>query len=80
MPRPAPLGVKISGTGRSVPQRRLDNQFFVDRLDTTDAWIRDTLKPLVDSLPGLRSVLGKDFGRSGDLSVDVVLQEQARGK
>lgn len=45
------------------------------RLAETEAWIRDTLKPLVDSLPGLRTVLGQDFGRSGDLSVAVPLQQ-----
>jgi len=40
MPKPPPLGVKISGTGRCLPPRVLNNQYFVDRLDTTDAWIR----------------------------------------
>ncbi|MFH1419750.1 MAG: beta-ketoacyl-ACP synthase III [Planctomycetota bacterium] len=35
------LGVKIAGTGRAVPARVLDNQFFVDRLDTTHAWIEE---------------------------------------
>ena len=38
---PKPLGVKISGSGRALPKRILTNQFFVDRLDTTDAWIRE---------------------------------------
>lgn len=41
MPKPPPLGVKISGTGRAVPDKILNNQYFVDRLDTTDAWIRE---------------------------------------
>lgn len=45
------------------------------RLEETDAWIRDVLKPAVDALPNVRSVLGRDFGRSGDLSVEGVLQE-----
>lgn len=45
------------------------------RLEETDAWIRDVLKPAVDGLPNVRSVLGRDFGRSGDLSVEGVLQE-----
>lgn len=36
-----PLGVKIIGTGHALPERVLDNQFFIDRLDTTDAWIRE---------------------------------------
>jgi 3-oxoacyl-[acyl-carrier-protein] synthase-3 len=36
-----PLGLKISGTGRKVPDRILNNQYFIDRLDTSDAWIRE---------------------------------------
>lgn len=45
------------------------------RLEETDLWIRDVLKPAVDALPKARSVLGRDFGRSGDLSIESVLQE-----
>jgi phage FluMu gp28-like protein len=47
------------------------------RIEETDRWIADVLKPAVDSLPNVRSVLGRDFGRSGDLSVEGVLQEIA---
>jgi 3-oxoacyl-[acyl-carrier-protein] synthase-3 len=36
-----PLGVKIRGTGRALPEKVLANQFFIDRLDTTDEWIRE---------------------------------------
>ncbi len=35
------LGVRISGTGRALPEKVLPNQFFIDRLDTTDEWIRE---------------------------------------
>lgn len=45
------------------------------RLEDTDRWIADVLKPVIDNLPNVRSVLGRDFGRSGDLSVEGVLQE-----
>jgi len=45
------------------------------RLEETDRWIEDVLKPAVDSLPNVRSVVGRDFGRSGDLSVEGVMQE-----
>lgn len=45
------------------------------RLQETDRWIADVLKPVVDNLPNVRSVLGRDFGRSGDLSVEGVVQE-----
>ena len=47
------------------------------RLEEADEWIRDVLKPAVDALPNVRSVLGRDFGRSGDLSVEGVNQEIA---
>ncbi len=36
---PKPLGVRIAGTGRAIPNRILDNQYFVDRLDTSHEWI-----------------------------------------
>lgn len=48
-----------------------------NRLAETDRWIADVLKPAVDSLPNVRSVLGRDFGRSGDLSIEGVAQEIA---
>ena len=53
------------------PEYTLDDK----RLEETDRWIADVLKPAVDSLPNVRSVLGRDFGRSGDLSIEGVLQE-----
>ena len=34
------LPVRFCGTGAYVPEEVLDNQYFVDRLDTTDEWIR----------------------------------------
>lgn len=49
-----------------------------DRIDETDAWIRDNLKPIIDSMPNTqRSIYGQDFGRSGDLSVTWVMQEDS---
>jgi phage FluMu gp28-like protein len=48
-----------------------------NRLAETDRWIADVLKPAVDALPNVRSVLGRDFGRSGDLSIEGVAQEIA---
>lgn len=36
-----PLRVRISGTGRALPDKVLSNQFFIDNLDTTDEWIRE---------------------------------------
>lgn len=50
------------------------------RLDQARAWIADNLKPLIDSLPRLRTVFGLDFGRSGDLSYISALQDQSAGK
>ncbi len=37
---PEPLGLRIAGTGRAVPERVLTNQYFAERMDTTDDWIR----------------------------------------
>ncbi|MDY6979209.1 MAG: terminase family protein [Pseudomonadota bacterium] len=46
-----------------------------------DKWIRDVLKPVIDNLPtDRRSVFGQDFGRSGDLSVNWILQEAGPGQ
>lgn len=50
------------------------------RLAEADVWIKDVLQPAIDALPNDRSVLGRDFGRSGDLSVEGVLQEVGYGK
>lgn len=45
------------------------------RLAVTQRWIEEVLAPLVRALPTwLRSVLGQDFGRSGDLSTIVIGQ------
>ena len=38
---PKPIGVRIAGTGSVVPDHVLTNQYFVERLDTTDEWIRE---------------------------------------
>ena len=48
-----------------------------ERLVKTDDWLIEHLLPVLSALPGLRSVYGQDFGRSGDLSVIWVLQQQA---
>ena len=50
-----------------------------NRLLETNAWLADVLKPVVDSMPAARSVLGQDFGRTGDLSYASVLQETGPG-
>lgn len=47
------------------------------RQEEAAIWIADILQPVIDNLPGKRSVLGQDFGRSGDLSVIWVLQQEA---
>lgn len=54
-------------------------EFVLDanREAVTDAWLAETVIPVLDGLPGQRSVYGQDFGRDGDLSVIVVLQEDA---
>lgn len=49
------------------------------RLAEAERWIADVLKPVVDAMPNVRSVLGQDFGRDGDLSYASVLQDQGGG-
>lgn len=38
---PSPLPLRILGTGSSLPPRVRGNDWFIDNLDTTDAWIRE---------------------------------------
>lgn len=38
---PDPLGMRIAGTGSFLPERVLTNEYFEQRLDTTDKWIRE---------------------------------------
>lgn len=49
-----------------------------NRISEAKNWIADVLKPVLDSIKGTgRTVLGQDFGRSGDLSVIWVLQQES---
>ncbi|MFO0972801.1 MAG: beta-ketoacyl-ACP synthase III [Phycisphaerae bacterium] len=43
MPEPLSrlMPLEICGTGSALPSRVLGNDWFIDRLDTTDAWIRE---------------------------------------
>lgn len=48
-----------------------------ERFSDTQEWLEKNLKPLLDALPsGAQSYLGRDFGRSGDLSIDYPLIQQ----
>ncbi|TYF11438.1 hypothetical protein DJ481_24575, partial [Enterobacter hormaechei] len=47
------------------------------RWSETQEWLDTHLKPLLEALPAdARSFLGRDFGRSGDLSVDYPLLQE----
>lgn len=47
------------------------------RFHETQDWLDEHLKPLLEALPAdARSFLGRDFGRSGDLSVDYPLLQE----
>ncbi|HHV9426441.1 TPA: hypothetical protein ACUQ36_001481 [Escherichia coli] len=47
------------------------------RFRETQDWLDEYLKPLLEALPtDARSFLGRDFGRSGDLSVDYPLLQE----
>jgi phage FluMu gp28-like protein len=49
----------------------------LNRKVEAETWIKDNLKPVIDNIPtASRTVLGQDFGRSGDLSVIWVLQAE----
>lgn len=54
-------------------------EFVLDdgRLEVTRRWCQDVLKPLIDAMPGKRTVYGQDFGRDGDLSAIDVSQQHA---
>jgi len=69
---------------KTVPVIRLKkpDEYVLDdkRLAETETWLKDVVKPIIDSMPaGQRTVLGQDFGRSGDLSTMDVLREESAG-
>lgn len=74
---PRPLIMQCMAEGIPILAWAQPDDFVLDpeRLDITRQWIADTLKPILDNLPGRRSVYGQDFARDGDLSVIWVLQE-----
>lgn len=53
-------------------------EFVTDenRLEETDQWIKDNLKPLIDNMTMHKTVYGQDFGRNNDLSVIDILQKR----
>jgi len=64
----------------AVPVLRYNkpDEFVLDakRLDITQQWINEQLKPIVDNFDTTRRhVAGQDFGRNGDLS-DIVVNEE----
>lgn len=58
-------------------------EFVLDenRLKVTQDWFTDTVKPLIDNMSTeRRTVYGQDFGRTADMSVIWLMQEEAPGK
>ncbi|MBI1397059.1 MAG: hypothetical protein GC151_13870 [Betaproteobacteria bacterium] len=52
-----------------------------DRMITTDEWVGDVLGPVIDRIPaGVRTALGQDFGRTGNLSVISILFDEGAGR
>lgn len=80
IPRTLVERAQIEGVPVITLKKPLEWMFSDKRLEETDVWIRDVLKPVVDSMPGLRTVLGQDFGRTGDLSYISALQDQGAGR
>lgn len=79
IPRTLVERAQVDGVPVITLKKPLEWMFSDQRLAQTDDWIRDVLKPVVDSMPGLRTVLGQDFGRTGDLSYISALQETGPG-
>lgn len=75
LPRPLIMQCMVEGIPILTWAQTDDFVLNPERLEITDRWIADTLKPVLDGLPGKRSVYGQDFARDGDLSVIWVLQE-----
>jgi phage FluMu gp28-like protein len=46
-----------------------------NRLKETENWIKDNLAPVIDNMPGRRTVYGQDFGRNVDCSPTWIMQE-----
>lgn len=74
---PRPLVMQCQRGGIPILAWAKDDAFTTDpnRMGVTREWIADVLKPVIDAMPGKRSVYGQDFGRDGDLSVIWVLQD-----
>lgn len=72
--------------GSAPVLRRACDQEFSERpervrREETDRWCRQHLAPLLENLPEERpTFFGEDFGRSGDLTVIVVLREEAAAR
>lgn len=58
--------------------RPLEYTLDDNRIKDATNWINDHLKPVIDNIPGQgRTVLGQDFGRTGDLSAIWVLRQES---
>lgn len=79
---PRALVERCQRDGIPVVRFARHKEWYLDdkRLVEGEAWARDHLQPILDNLPGRRTVFGQDFGRDGDLSVIWVLQESAPGQ
>lgn len=80
-----PRSIVERAMSRDIPilKFRCAPEFVLDeaRLVKTQAWIDEHLAPVVAALPpNVRSVMGQDFGRSGDLSVTSVLLDLGAGR
>lgn len=77
---PRALVQRAQTAGVPIVKWSVSESFFLDDLRLVEAkrWCEENLSVLLDNLdPDARTVLGQDFGRSGDLSVIAVAQELA---
>ncbi|MCX5497315.1 hypothetical protein OSH11_21640 [Kaistia dalseonensis] len=80
---PRALVQRAQSAGIPIIRWSVSETFYLDdeRLAVAERWLEENLAPVLAGLSrDKRSVLGQDFGRTGDLSVITVAQEESRAE
>lgn len=80
---PRPLVQKAQDASVPTIAWSVEESFYLNdyRLVVAKAWFEENVRPVLDNLdPTRRTVLGQDFGRDGDLSAILVVQEGDYGR
>jgi len=78
---PRALVQKAQRAGVPIIRWSVSETFYLDddRLSVAKDWFRDNVRPILGVLAPLRrKAVGQDFARSGDLSIILVAEEEAR--